>query len=104
MLISKRCDLTAFFLKKLLVNVSYPAKETNQEIKAGFTAELTAGGSTGQPRRTGPWNGREPSGQRAPGWKEARRTGPQECREPGAGTQTPGVTFKVKTAAIRECA
>lgn len=80
--ISKRCDLTAFFLKKLLVNVSHRDKETNQERKAGFTAEPSAGGSTGQPRRTGPRDG----------------------REPGAGTRTPGVTFKVKIAAIRECA
>lgn len=57
---SKRCDLTAFFLKKLLVNVSHRDKETNQERKAGFTEEPMAGGSTGQPRRTGPRDGREP--------------------------------------------
>lgn len=70
--ISKRCDLTAFFLKKLLVNVSHRDKETNQERKAGFTAEPSAGGSTGQPRRTGPRDGREPRGQRAPGRQGAR--------------------------------
>ena len=52
--ISKTCDLTAFFLKKLLVNVSHRDKETNQERKAGSLQNGQRAGAQDSPGGQGP--------------------------------------------------